>query len=123
MSSELSKAKEILEVAGILDEVERKETILIPITKVLVNSKTFDNNTIIYRLAMMIYHAKRNAGAQIIESIEDPGFIYLKLMQDQKIKKLFEELLIERPFLSAIDLTKTLICFIIGAYLFYKAVS
>jgi len=123
MSTEIEKSEEILKSAGIINEVKEKENVLIPIAKYVIKSKTMDKNTIIYRLAMMIYHSRTNAGADIIEAIGDPGSIYLRLMENSKIEALFNKLLSESPFLPAIELTKTFICFVIGAYLYSKASS
>ena len=123
MPDKLSQSEEILKSAGIFDEIKGKESVLIPITKAVINSKTMDRNTIIYRLAMMIYHSKTTAGAEIIESIGDPGFIYLNLMQDREMEALFHKLLKKRPLLPTVEFAKTFICFVIGAYLFYRATS
>lgn len=122
MSKEVRTAEGILHSAGILDQIKIKESLLISIAKNVIRDKSMDRNTIIYRLAMMIYHAASLAGAPVIETVEDPGHIYLTLMEDKTIAGLFEEKLKKSKLADTPTFTKTFICFAIAGYIYYKAV-
>lgn len=123
MAKEVRTAEGILHSAGILDQIKIKEPLLISIAKKVIRDKSMDRNTVIYRLAMMLYHAAPLAGAPLIEMVEDPGYIYLKLMEDKTIAGLFEEKLKKSKFVDTASFTKTFICFAIAAYIYYKAVA
>lgn len=123
MSKQIMKAEEILRSAKILDEVKVKEPLLIAIARSLIKTERMDTDTMIYRLAMMIYHSKTHAGAPVIEMIEDPGYIYLNLMEDTEIATLFEKKFEKAKFMSPSDFTKTFISFVIACYIYYKAIG
>jgi hypothetical protein len=123
LSRQIKKAEEILRSARILDEVKIKESLLIAIARGVIKTGTMDPDTIIYRLAMMIYHSKPLAGAPVIDAVEDPGYIYLNLMEDTEIATLFEKKFEKARFVTPGDFTKTFISFVIAAYIYYKAIE
>lgn len=123
MSKEVRTAGEIIQSAGILDEVKMSEPILISIVKSVIRDKSMDRNTTIYRLAMMLYHSATLAGGPVIEMAEDSGYIFLKLMEDREISGLFDEKLKKSKSVDTASFTKTFICFAIAAYIYYKAVA
>lgn len=123
LSKEVRTAEEILHSAGVLDQVKMKESLLISIAKSIIRDKSMDRDTIIYRLAMMLYHSALLAGAPLIGAVEDAGYIYLKLMEDREIAGLFEEKLKKSKFADTPSFTKTFICFAIAAYIYYKATA
>lgn len=82
-----------------------------------------DRDTIIYRLAMMVYHSAPLAGSPVIESVEDPGYVYLNLMEDTEIASLFEDKFEKSKFMATEAFTKTFICFAIASYVYYKAIA
>lgn len=123
MTREVRTAEGLLRSADVLDQIKIREPLLISIAKSVIKDKTMDRNTIIYRLAMMLYHSASLAGAPLIELLEDPGYIYLKLMEDKTIAGLFEEKLKKSKLADTSSFTKTFICFAIAAYIYYKAIS
>jgi len=82
-----------------------------------------DRDTVIYRLAMMIYHSAPLAGGPLIESVEDPGYIYLNLMEDEEIGSLLQEKFEKSKFIAPDSFTKTFICFAIACYIYYKTIA
>jgi len=114
----------ILKAARLLQEVKEKQ-FLLTIASDVIRSGKKDADSIIYRLAMAIYHSKRLADQPAIEGIEDPGSAYLALREDKEFTEKYAFILDEfekippplRP-----ESVKTFLCFVIGAYLFNRAI-
>lgn len=123
MSKKARRAEEILRSAGIFDEVKMKESLMISIAKSAIRDKSMDRDTVIYRLAMMIYHSEPLAGCPIIDTVEDPGYIYLRLMEDPDIANLLREKFERSIFVGPETFIKTFICFAIASYIYTKARS
>jgi len=123
MSKEIRRAEEILRSAKIIDSVKEKESILISITRSVIKDESMDRDTIIYRLAMMLYHSAPLAGGSIIETLEDPGYIYLNLMEDQEIANLIKKKSEKTKFFVTEEFVKTFICFVISSYIYYRATA
>jgi len=109
--------REYLEKIGILEEVLKNQDLLMSICEEISEAGTMDPATLIYRLAMMIYHAPRLAGAPLIESLEDPSRIYLQMRKDKKIK---EEILNKAKMLPAPigGIMKTVVAFLIASFIY-----
>lgn len=121
MSREIRRAEEILRSAKIIDSVRRNEPILVSIAKSVIRDKSMDRDTIIYRLAMMLYHATPLAGGQAIEALDDPGLIYLNLMEDPEMVNLITDKTEKSKLLPTDEFVKTFICFVTASYIYTKA--
>jgi len=121
----LEKAEEILQYAGVLEEVDRNDT-LAKIAKEVLETGMKDLDSIIYRLAMTVYHAERLTRKQIIESLSDPGILHLNLISNEDFKVRFSKIagaLNEIPPPRRSDFMKTFISFVIGSYICHKVVT
>lgn len=119
----LTKIKEILEAGKILNEIEQKKELL-TIAKDVANSGFKDYNSTIYRLAMMIYHSQRLTGEPAIKTLEDPGSVYLELLQNNILLEKYPFILEEFkkiPVVARTSFLKTFMSFIAGAYLYYSS--
>jgi len=120
----LSTLKELLEYSGIKDEVDSNKE-LFSIARDVARTNLKDPDSIIYRLAMMVYHGARLTGKLLIPQIEDPGSISLALLDNEEFKEKYTELyneLNEFSLSAKSKYLKTLTSFIIGAYLYYSAI-
>lgn len=118
----LEKAREILSFVGILEEVE-KEKALFSIAKDVIKSNSKDPDSIIYRLAMTIFHSARLTEKPAIPSIEEPGDLYLALTQSEKLVEkypLILENLEKLPIPARAPNMKTLMSFLIASYIYFK---
>jgi len=108
---------EYLEKMGISGEVLKNQDLLTSICEEVLEARTMDTATLIYRLAMMIYHAPKLAGAPLIEALEDPSRIYLQMRKDKKIR---EEILDKaRTLPIPIRATvKTIATFLIASFIY-----
>ncbi|RLI22085.1 hypothetical protein DRO54_02035 [Candidatus Bathyarchaeota archaeon] len=121
----LEKAKEILQYAGILEEIDKNDT-LAKIAKEVLETSMKDLDSVIYRLAMTVYHAERLTRKQIVESLSDPGILHLNLVNNEDFKVKFSKIasaLNEMPPPRRSDFIKTFISFVIGSYVCYKVVT
>lgn len=119
--STLGKLEEILVKAGIMEDLREKETTLIGMIKEIQNGKTMDDDTLIYRVAMTIYHSKRLTTVSILRGIEDPAALYLSLMQDKSLRTLLDDISGPMPLIPKSEIVRTLLSFIAAAYVFEKA--
>ena len=120
--SEYKKAEQLLSSIGVLEEV-RENKVLDFIAKELISSQEKDKDTMIYRLAMMIFHSQRS-GPPCIEQLGNSMDIYIRLAQNPSSREIFKEFFkkTERKAPLAIELmTKTFVCFVAAAYVYYKA--
>lgn len=121
----LTTAKEILSAADLLNEVNKKID-LIGVARDVAVSGTKDSDSIIYRLAMAVYHSKRLSDEPAVAKLEDPGKAYLALTQNSEFCKKYRfiiEELEEIPPPVRPEAVKTLMSFIIGAYVYNKALT
>jgi hypothetical protein len=120
----MKKAEEMLVAFGILDTVNSKE--LLPVlVKNAVEARRLDPTTIIFRLAMAIYHARTNSDQSVIDEIEDPSSLYLKLSQSDYFKENSAKLAIfgKMPIEAVNPVTKFLAVMAIAAYVYHKTVG
>lgn len=125
---ELTTTEDLVQTMGILGEISDEENenlrLISSITKNLIEKKKRCKETIIYRIAMTLYHSDRYWESHIFKFLDDPINIYLKLSTNTKFQKNYENIWtsIERKkdrILKA-NYIKTLICFIFATYLYYK---
>jgi len=119
--SSLNHSIQILTYAGLLEKIDEK-TELFSITRDVINSNKKDPDSAIYRLAMMLYHSARLAGKPALDELEDPGSIYLKLMDSHDFSIKYDYAFNKLSKLqhgTRSGIIKTFISFICGAYLYY----
>ena len=112
------KVEEILHQAEIYDEVRLQWDMLSRIVKVIKSQGLMDKDTIIYRLAMTIYHATSLTNRSLIPSLDDPSSIYLKIQDNPRLKAIIEEMSKDYKIVPIVELVRTFMCFIIAAYIY-----
>lgn len=120
----LQNSKELLKSLEILDEVEKSNLIFSTVDEI-IKEKIMDAGTMIYRLAMAIYHSNRDTGKSIVSALDDPSSLYLKLPKSDvynKWKSQFSEMM-NLPLESRVKAMKVLTTFTISAYAYYKTVK
>lgn len=117
----LEKTEEFLKAFEILDKVNKTD-ILFASAKEAVSQKEMNSDTIIYRLAMAMYHSNRDTEQSIIADLDDPSSLYLRLTKSQTYKKYESQLtqIMEFPIESRLGIIKVFTTFIIGAYAYHK---
>ncbi len=123
-SKSLTISKEFLTALELVEKVNGSE-ILGRITKEIVSARKMDPTTIIYRLGMVLYHAKDVAGESPIEALDDPSSLYLKLSQSTFFKKhsdVFAQLA-DLEVQGRNMVTKALISLVIAAYAYQREVN
>lgn len=121
-STEFKKAEALLSSLGILEEIKENKTLDF-IAKELVASGIKDKDSIIYRLAMSIFHSERS-GPPCLKALENPFDTYISISGDASFQKNYPEFFarLKDKSVSAIELTmKTFMCFASAAYLYFKA--
>lgn len=121
----LKTTKEILKSAGFLEEVDANKY-LFGIAKDVVSEKRKDPDTIIYRLAMALFHSEANAGKPAVQGIEEPSKAYLNFIADESFISKYKELLdrfVKFDSDIRIIVLKTFLCFLVGAYLYYSVTN
>lgn len=118
----VDEAGNLLKGAGILSEIEAKPNLLLMAKDVIVSGRK-DLDTAIYRVAMAIYHSKVFSARAALESLEDPGQIYLNFVSSEA-GKTYPDIVqamqrIETPGRS--EFVRTFMCFVVGVYLCNKA--
>lgn len=115
-------SKELISFAGLLETIDAKRD-LFAITNDVISAQKKDSDSSIYRIAMMLYHSARLAGAPAIKDLEDPGSIYLKIMDtadfSMKHEYTYNALIKIQPEIRP-AVIKTLYSFIISSYLYYS---
>lgn len=120
----LKNSKELLKDLEILEQVEKTDLIFSAVTESL-KEKVMDAGTLIYRLAMAIFHSNRGTDRSIISAIDDPSSTYLKLIKSaayNKWKLEFSDMM-NLPLESRIKVMKVLTAFTISSYAYYKTVK
>ena len=120
----LQNSKELLQSLEIFDQVEKTDLIFSAVNEAL-KEKTMDADTLIYRLAMAIFHSNRGTDRSIISAIDDPSSIYLKLIKSTSYNKWQSEFsdMINLPLESRIKVMKVLTVFTISSYAYYKTMK
>ncbi len=116
----LKTATDILNATGILHDIELSSSLL-AVAEEATNSGERDRDTLIYRVAMAIYHSKRLSGESALLGIEDPGSLYLSLVRNLQgskelgflLKEIQETQAESRP-----ELVRVFICFVAATYLY-----
>jgi len=118
----LEISEEILQELKLLDEI--RDNALISITTMdLAERGEMDSDTIIYKVALAIYHSKNMAGKSLIPEVDDDAGLYLKFAQSElkdKYAKEFSPMMV-LPLEAQTKTIKILVCLIISAYGYYKA--
>ena len=117
----LKNSEELLNALEIFEQVQKTDLIFSAATEVL-KEKVMDSATMIYRLAMAIYHSDRGADRSIIPAIDDPSSAYLKLIKSNVYNKWeakFSEMM-NLPLESKIKITKVIVAFTIASYVYHK---
>lgn len=120
----LSVLEELLRSLGMLEEVKGKKE-LFYVARDVIESGTMDRSTIIYRLAMALFHAPKYTGKEVLPQLEDMASVYLHLSQSELLRERFGWVLEELksvPKEKILITTRTLICFVVAAYVVYSRV-
>ena len=115
------KSEELLKSVNLLDEVNKKE-IIFSAAKEAYREKSMDSPTLVYRLAMAVYHSGRGADSSIVSAIDNPSDVYLVFLKSslyQEHKEDFTEMM-ESPLDLRINVMKVLIAFAISTYVYNK---
>ena len=120
----LNITRDILNYAGLLKRIDDQKD-LFSIARDVNKALMKDPESIIYRLAMVVFHAARLTGRPVVPEIEDPGFITLSLMDNQEFAKKYPEVykaIDEIPSTERTIYIRTFVSFVVGAYVYYSAV-
>jgi len=125
---ELTTIQDLIETIDILGEISDDENenlrLISSITKNLIENKKRCKETIIYRIAMTLYHSDRYWESHIFKFLNDPINIYLKLSINTKFQKnyekIWESIEDKKDRVLKGNYVKTLICFVFATYLYYK---
>ncbi|MCV0366305.1 MAG: hypothetical protein K5798_03440 [Nitrosopumilus sp.] len=124
LESAKKNSEEFLKSLEIFDEVNKQELIFTAAQEAL-KEKSMDSSTLIYRLAMALYHSKRGSDSSLIGAIDDPSETYLSFIKTklfEKHKGDFAEMM-DLPLDLRVAIMKVLISFIIAVYAYYKVVE
>jgi len=120
----LKVAEEILTSLNILNEI-KSNSLLFGTVKDVIETKEMDPDTIIYRLAMSLYHTKFSSGNPITPLLDEPSELYLRLLQTElpeKYKDAFS-IMTNLPPDARIRTMKIFIAFLISSYAYYKTTN
>ncbi len=118
------KSEELLKSLNIFDEVNKQELIFNSAQEAL-KEKSMDSSTLIYRLAMAVYHSKRGSDSSLINAVDDTSETYLTFVKSKifdENKEHFSEMM-DLPSNSRVQVMKVLISFIIATYAYYKVID
>jgi len=117
-------SREMLESLGVLEEVKEIHSLSLIVSDVIARGN-MDPDTIVYRLAMSLYHSKFATGKTVVSVIEDPSSAYLKLSETQFFKKQKEAfaVLSDLPIELRTMIFKVIIVFVIAAYVYHNEVQ
>ena len=121
----LSEIKDILDVMELREKLD-SQSLLKSITNQLVSAKLKDKSTLIYRMAMTIYHSSKYWKNNIIEEIDDPVNIYLKLSGSKTFQEKYADFWAKINTASPLkqtNLIRTFTCFISAAYYYLTAIK
>ena len=116
---ELESIEKFLISLDMLDTLKENKTLNF-VAKELISSHSKDKSSIIYRLAMAIYHSGR-LGEHVLEEFNDPLKVYIKITEDKTFQEIDPQLLVTlRQASDASSLIRTFICYLSAAYLYYS---
>lgn len=117
----LANSKEILASLEILDRVDEAKLLFSTATEAL-RDRAMDSGTLIYRLAMAVYHHNGGAFVPTLAAVDDPSLAYLKLIKSSSYGKWESEFsdMMNLPLESRIQITKVLVAFVIASYVYHK---
>jgi len=111
------RVEEILKQVGLLEEITKQHGLLTGMVRVARSQGNMDKDTLIYRLAMMFYHAKRLTKQPLISALEDPGAIYLHALDNPRLQAIIMEMSERYRAVPVVELVKTFMCFLMAAYI------
>jgi hypothetical protein len=115
-------ATQVLNALGILNDVNHSD-ILSAVAEEAANSGDRDRDTLVYRLAMAIYHSKRLSGESALTAVEDPGTLYFSLVRNlrslEQLGFILEEIQKQAPELRP-EFVRVFSCFVVSAYLYER---
>ena len=120
----LENSKKLLSSLEILDSVESTELLFLSAVEAL-KEKTMDAGTLIYKMAMAIYHAGTNADKSILTAMDDTSSAYFKLLKSpayDKWKIQFSDMM-NLPLDDKMAVMKVLIAFAVASYVYHKTVK
>lgn len=121
--------RKLLDKMGILGELEKENEdnfiTIASLTKNLIKKKERCKETIIYRIAMTLYHSGRYWDNHVFKLFDDPMSIFLKLSTNYLFQKEYPKIWEsisnnKQDRLVKANQLKTLICFLISTYFYYK---
>lgn len=123
-SKALDNLEKLAGVLGISEELEQIDMFSSTACDVL-RENTLDTGTMIYRMAMAIYHSGRMAGTSILRAIDDPGSAYISLINsdvyasdDSKFAPIMSI-----PLESRVHAVRVLIAFTAACYVYHVAIG
>jgi hypothetical protein len=117
--------EETLRITGLLQEIHEKP-FLFGIVKDVISAKNKDADTIIYRIAMALYHSQSLSGVPAFKSLEDPALLYLKISQNKDFMLKYDNIIQRFSTLGTeqrVLAFKTFMSFVLSAYLYYSVSS
>jgi len=120
----IAVCEELLKACKLFKKVSASE-LLLGLAKDSINKKNRDPDTVIYRLAMAVYHYVF-LDEPVVSGLEDWASAYLYLPQDTEVNKKYPFIMkkISRVPPNMLQLTfKTTLAFIIASYLYYRGVK
>ncbi len=121
MSEPSIRVEQILKQVGLLDDVTKQQDLLVGIVKYVSSQDIMDKDTILYRLAMTIYHSRSFTNQSLIPSLDDPGAVYLKALETPRLQALITEMTQRYSAIPVVELVKTFMCFVIAAFIIQSA--
>lgn len=126
--SNLHKVKDLLELMEISEQITNESLeeyiLLSSLVKELIDFKNRCRESIIYRIAMTLYHSSRYWDSHIIDILDDPISVYFKLSSNtifqEKYPDLWETINLKRNRMLRTNFMKTLICFLMATFLYYN---
>ncbi len=119
----LNVAKAILEDLGLIEAVKENAMIFLAVTD-LTERGQMDPDTIIYKIALGIYHSNRLTGQSFFPDVDDESAMYLKFIQ-VGLEKKFEafKIMEDLPLDARSKTLKITVCLLIAAYTYYRVVG
>lgn len=128
MNKNLENIEDLIDIMEISEEIKNFENedikLLYSLAKDLIETRNRCRESIIYRLAMTLYHSGRYWGNHVIEILDDPTNIYLKLSSNTKFQEQYHSIWLKikekKDRLIKANFTMTLTCFLLATYLYYS---
>lgn len=119
-----SKIEEILISLNLIESLKNNK-IVKAVVKNLIDSDSMTFQTIIYRISIALYHAKRRSGISPFPELDDVGKNYLILTQSPIFKKYKNEFLplTQLPIDVRPETSRLVLLFLISAYYIYLLIE